>query len=293
LTFFNETISIDIVRAEKEKPLNGSDVMTPRGISALNEVKRLRALLSNHSQANVSLLAQAKFEELDENRNGFLSSNELGKVVDWVLSVYRPNDVEISDAEKKRIKATMINRIDSNHDGKLDLHEFQQLFTEVTSTAELMNRAKMKFTELDTDHSGYLETHELDKLAEWVLDAYNPLGFTMEDKVALKTKLLVRIDSNQDGKLDLYEFSTVFQEVVAKSEVILKARSKFLELDDNKNGFIDGAELDNVTSWVIGAYHPCDSVVDEKQRLSTKEKLMRRIDINSDGKLDIKGMKGG
>ncbi len=267
--------------------------MTPRGISALNEVKRLRALLSNHSQANVSLLAQAKFEELDENRNGFLSSNELGKVVDWVLSVYRPNDVEISDAEKKRIKATMINRIDSNHDGKLDLHEFQQLFTEVTSTAELMNRAKMKFTELDTDHSGYLETHELDKLAEWVLDAYNPLGFTMEDKVALKTKLLVRIDSNQDGKLDLYEFSTVFQEVVAKSEVILKARSKFLELDDNKNGFIDGAELDNVTSWVIGAYHPCDSVVDEKQRLSTKEKLMRRIDINSDGKLDIKGMKGG
>ncbi len=265
-------------------------MFTPRGVTALNEVKRLRTLLANHSRANISLLAQAKFEELDNDRNGFLKSSELEQVTDWVLSVYRPVDLNITDAEKARIRATMINRIDKNHDGKLDLAEFQLLFSEVTATAELMNLAETKFRELDADKSGYLETHELDSLAEWVLEAYNPIGFTASDRAEMRRKLLARIDSNKDGKLDLYEFSAIFQEVSAKNDVILKARRKFEELDDNKNGYLDSEELKSVAEWVLKAYNPQGSVLSKEELNVMEEKLLRRIDINCDGKIDVKGI---
>jgi calmodulin len=226
-------------------------------------------------QQTSALLARARFDELDADKNGFLENKEIEKVVQWVMESYG-NKIG-SDPEV--VKSKMMQRLDANKDGKLDPEEFQILFMSVVQRLGLMQRAEAKFKEFDTDNSVFLENKEIDAFIDWTLQAF-PEG---EDYSSYKEKLMKEIDANGDGKLDLGEFKILFEDMLARIELVKRAKVKFDELDTDKSGMLEAAELDIVCDWVLTAYVEKS----EAERAEFKTTLMKKIDANGDGKLSL------
>jgi hypothetical protein len=75
----------------------------------------------------------------------------------------------------------------------------------------------------------------------------------------------------------------LFEQMMIRIGLVLKAKAKFLELDVDKSGFIEKSEIDAMLSWVL------ESHVDktEEQKQNFKGHLLDKIDVNKDGKLDL------
>ena len=84
--------------------------------------------------------------------------------------------------------------------------------------AQLMNfvlchrvvmRARKKFDQLDLDGNGTLEEDELLRLANWVWNSFHPNGAPLgnAERQVEKDKLLMRLDTNEDQKMDFEEFA--------------------------------------------------------------------------------------
>jgi Ca2+-binding EF-hand superfamily protein len=255
--------------------LTGADVATPRGQSARAEVVRLRNLLMDRGMATIQAIAHARFVELDVDKSGFLENKELEAVTDWVMMYF--GDKFGSDPAVVRKK--IMNRLDSNRDGKLDHLEFQGLFMMILQRMNLLERARKKFEELDTDKSNFLEAGEIHTVVDWTLQAY-PAD---DDLEKYRSKMLAQVDKNGDGKLDLIEFTQLFEEMLVRMDLIHRARAKFEALDTDKSGMLEVAELDAVAEWVLQGYS--DKPAEEREHF--KATLMKRIDVNADGKLSM------
>lgn len=255
--------------------VSGKDIDTPRGISAKDEVRRLRALLMETSNKTIQAIARARFDELDTDNSGFLENEELGKVTDWVMLHFGNKLGTDPVAVRSRIMA----RLDANGDGKLDPQEFLDLFNIIVQRMTMMERARVKFAEFDADKSGFLEAKEIDEVITWTLQAF-PSDSNVD---TYRERLMKQIDRNGDGKLDLKEFLILFEDMLIRTELMGRARSKFEELDADKSGMLEKAELDKVADWVLEAY--TEKSIEE--RASFKATLLKRIDVNGDGKLSL------
>ena len=73
----------------------------------------------------------------------------------------------------------------------------------------MLARAQRKFDELDTDHNGFLDGAEVIELANSLWRIFHPGGepITDEKRKQLCIDLLLRVDSNNDGKISFQEFS--------------------------------------------------------------------------------------
>ena len=71
--------------------------------------------------------------------------------------------------------------------------------------------------------------------------------------------------------------------MLVRIDLIARARAKFDELDADKSGMLEKAELDKVAEWVLQAY----SDKSTEDRAAFKETLLKRIDVNQDGKLSM------
>jgi Ca2+-binding EF-hand superfamily protein len=106
--------------------------------------------------------AQFKFRELDDDNSGYLDRSELDEVVEWMLDNGKDHRRRNSSRLiKNMMKAEMMNRIDSNGDGKLSLEEFIILCESEILSIELKKRGTIKFYEMDKNKSGYLEGDEI------------------------------------------------------------------------------------------------------------------------------------
>ena len=255
--------------------LDASDVSTPRGISAIAEVKRLRQLLLERSQQTMELMARARFAELDGDNNGFLENTELVAVVEWVMTSF--GDKLGTDASA--VKTKMMARLDANKDGKLDAQEFEVLFKEMLQRTLLIERARTKFQEFDSNKNGFIDTDEIRAVLDWTLQAY-----PSENIEAYKERLLANIDANKDGQLDLREFVDLFEQMLVRTSLVQKAKAKFQELDADGSGYIEKGELDKMVDWVLESHVEKT----EAQKANFKSSLLSRIDINKDGQLDLK-----
>lgn len=254
--------------------LAATDVDTPRGFTAKNEVKRLRQMMFDQSKETMKLMAAARFAELDTDNSGYLENDELGKVVDWIMNSFGSK----LGTDLVSVRQKMMHRLDINKDGKLDLEEFEDLFKEMLNRTLLVERAREKFKEFDTNHSGTIESDEINQVITWTLQAY-----PAENKAVYQARIMANIDANKDGQLDLLEFTDLFEKMIVRMELVAKAKTKFIELDADKSGFLENGELDNLVSWVLETH--VEKTQQEKENL--RDSILVRIDVNKDGKLDV------
>lgn len=135
-----------------------------------------------------------RFDQLDTNKDGKLSREELQKGVAYLQPRHRPSDVvfvliEMSDcdeccAEELQRIYDVLRKLDTNHDGKIQPDELkvvrQQLVEERVdrifkaldtnkdgkiSRDEAKGQIKRHFDELDTNKDGFIDREELLKAA--------------------------------------------------------------------------------------------------------------------------------
>ena len=72
------------------------------------------------------------FIELDSNLDGYLTGDELRKMVDWALSFFKPDGaLLLSLEEKQEYGRSILNVIDKDKNGNVNLEEFSTLFEQM------------------------------------------------------------------------------------------------------------------------------------------------------------------
>ena len=254
--------------------LDASDVDTPRGVSAKEEVKRLRNFIVQNTLDSINMLARAKFKELDVDNSGYLENAEVLAVVDWCLQSFSSK----LGSTTEEVRTKLMSRIDANKDGKLDFEEFEVLFKEMLNRMMLLERARAKFNEFDVNKNGMIENDELRQVIMWTLDMY-----PADDVATYGDHLIASIDADKDGGIDLREFTDLFEMMLVRMDLIERAKQKFQELDVDKSGKLEREEIDSLVTWVLSFY----SEKTEEQRSHYKSALMTRVDVNKDGIIDL------
>lgn len=218
--------------------------------------------------------AEAKFKEFDKDNSGYLENAELDEVVIWSMQAF-------SGEDPLTYKEKLISRIDANQDGKLERSEFIKLFEEFLARIDAMNRAIHKFKELDADNSGFLERKEIDELVRQVLLTFSETK--EKEREEFKATLISRVDVNKDEKISLQEFTTLFDEMIERLELIERARLTFNELDKDSSGTLERAELAEAAKMWCSM---CTKQVGVDTGDAVSE-LIASLDKNGDGKIDL------
>lgn len=130
------------------------------------------------------------FNRFDENHDGKISAAELGKVVRALGSPVSEQEVEV-----------MIQEMDSDRDGFVDIKEFADFHTTSTTTAtggaNIEEDLKDAFHMYDSNGDGKISTNELHLLLQ-------KLG----DKSTLQDcdRMIKMVDSDGDGFVNFQEF---------------------------------------------------------------------------------------
>jgi Ca2+-binding EF-hand superfamily protein len=233
------------------------------------------ASVEGPSGAEIEKLVYAKFEELDTDKKGFLEIADLTKVVDWALEQFGDRLGEDKPSSHRKI----MDRMDiDHHGGKLDLPEFKHLFGEVLNRNIMIGKAKVKFAEFDPNNTGSIGTDRIPEVVAWTAEAY-PV-----DNLENYTKKLIKaIDLNNDGTLNLVEFTNLYEQMLVRLEMTERAKKKFKELDADQSGFLDGNEINALVEWALTYYVEKS----EQQRKKYAKALMEKIDYNADGKISL------
>ena len=107
----NFTLKSFYLSLDAHSDINAVDVDTPRGVTAKEEVKRLRTVMMHKTQDVFSLLAAAKFRELDLDNSNFLEHSELTAVVAWVMAAVGNRLGTDTEEVKKRIMDRLVSSI--------------------------------------------------------------------------------------------------------------------------------------------------------------------------------------
>ena len=113
----HDKIIMRIIHDEIARPLDGSDIDTPRGESAKSELIRLHELLSSRTMGeDQEAELQKAFDAIDEDGGGELDAEELGQLIHNLGLVRTPEQLK-----------QMIASVDDDGRGTLDFPEFCSL----------------------------------------------------------------------------------------------------------------------------------------------------------------------
>lgn len=133
------------------------------------------------------------YEMFDKNGDGRITKKELN---DSLVNM----GISISDEEL----TSMIEKIDSNHDGWMDFEEFGALYQAIMADQDEEEDMREAFSVFDQNGDGYISVEELKSvLASLGLKQ----GRTVEDC----KDMIMKVDVNGDGRVDFTEFKRMMR----------------------------------------------------------------------------------
>ena len=144
------------------------------------------------------------FNQIDKSNNNLLNAKEMKQL-------FESQDIFISETEISHL----IKSIDTNKDGNIDFDEFVHAFSAIASMEELIQKSRLHiiFNSIDTDNGGNLEFEEIKQLF------VNEQVHIGDDTLR---RVIARIDTNNDEKIDFAEFEAAFDSVQSIDELINK-----------------------------------------------------------------------
>lgn len=128
------------------------------------------------------------FEMFDKNGDGRISKNELRDSLEN-LGIFIP-DHEL---------ANMIQKIDVNGDGCLDIDEFETLYKTIMAERDVEEDMRDAFNVFDQNGDGFITVDELRSVL-------GSLGLTQGKNVEDCRRMIMNVDIDGDGRVDYKEF---------------------------------------------------------------------------------------
>ena len=76
------------------------------------------------------------------------------------------------------------------------------------------------------------------------------------------------------------------------SDVLVRAKRKFDQLDTDKNGFLNGAEVVELANWLWQIFHPRGEHISDERRKQLCVELLLSVDTNGDGNISFAEFSG-
>jgi Ca2+-binding EF-hand superfamily protein len=148
--------------------------------------------------------------------------------------------------EKQQIQRDFLSKYDRNHNGIIDPDEKEAALDDPAFIESELDT-------IDANHNGWLDADELvyfDANKNKILEPKKLAGIEITQHL-LAQRLLKKFDANGDGLLDRQEFNNLVQSTfgakdsVAPTTPFSRFSHDFLTADDNHDGHVDLAELEN------------------------------------------------
>jgi len=192
--------------------------------------------------------AKIKYDELDRDNSGLLERDEAEAIADWALRTFQPSGHKIAEFEKQEFRNSLTKIADTNNDGKIDFDECTEWL--INSMVDIT-----KANHLIATFDGHEEVVE-------------NLQLYCENKENM----------HETGKM---------REVLTLAGALSKVRVKFRDLDENRSGFLEGAEVEQMGNWVWDTFDPFGRPLSRKKREKIRRNLLAQRDLNRDSKLDF------
>ncbi|CAK9001911.1 Calmodulin-related protein [Durusdinium trenchii] len=211
---------------EALKPLDASDIKTPRGVSSVEEVKRLRALINEYGkQSEVMIKAllgdvpsvgkyfEMLFGKWDKDGNGTLSSEEFWSLMDSLKLNLAPKEI-----------AALQRLTDGDGNGSISLQEFVQAapsYLKQAAEEATESLPENDWLQLEDEKGNTYYYNKRTEESRWTA----PEAFVKQvdataaaeekkmspDLVAYLTNAFKQADADESGNLDLAEFEKLLQ----------------------------------------------------------------------------------
>ncbi|CAL0332462.1 unnamed protein product [Lupinus luteus] len=133
------------------------------------------------------------FQLFDRNGDGRITMKELNDSLEK-LSIYIP-DNEL---------AKMIEKIDVNHDGCVDIDEFGELYKSIMDDRDEEEDMREAFNVFDQNGDGFISVEELRSVL-------SSLGLKQGRTVEDCKKMIMKVDVDGDGMVDYKEFKQMMK----------------------------------------------------------------------------------
>ena len=148
------------------------------------------------------------FNRIDKDGNGLLSKKEIVEAIQLLaehgaldMDAYSPMDL----ATKYICKA------DSNHDGYVDMEEFEASILAYSTRKSNIDAARNAFQVIDINGDGVLDKYEVAKAIEMMISKQQMTEVQLKGKTPLQTaeKMIQECDEDGSGELDMEEFTNM------------------------------------------------------------------------------------
>ncbi|ESO82261.1 hypothetical protein LOTGIDRAFT_134987 [Lottia gigantea] len=242
----------------------------------------------------------------DQDGNGYIEGTELDNFLYELVTSVNTLDVGpevVSQTALEDAKALVMNAFDENQDGRIDIAELAQLLPMEENFLLLFRRdnpldSSVEFMKVwrqyDKDNSGYIEADELKLfLKDLLKNCKKDIDVSEEKLIEYADTMLQLFDRNKDAKLQLSEMAKLLPvkenflcRPVFKSgkQLTYEDINRVFKLyDRDNNNMIENEEL---TGFLKDLMELVQEDYDAEDMEEFKEILLKKCDLNHDGKID-------
>jgi len=246
-----------VVDKEAVKPLDATDVQTPRGETAVEEVKRLRKVIKDAQEESLemkkALFGNAPslqeffkyiFEKWDRDGNGTLTTEEFWSMMDGLNLNLKPREIQVLQA-----------KTDSDQNGTISLAEFIEAAPKYLQelSQEKEEKSAEDWMQLEDSEGNVFYYNKRTSESQWdappvFIAAANKAADEQELKMSpdlrdYLTDIFQASDSDGSGNLDKEEFSQLCQTNLNLGLSEEKFEQLMAKADINADGIIKWQEF--------------------------------------------------